>query len=95
MAVSSSESEGAEVENDKIQLIVSKMLATDELMSSSSESGAEEENQVKGRKAEEMSIQDNFKEVQMQLQENSPKETVDQKMIQDEDSYSEIKKEDR
>jgi len=61
------------------------MLATEELMSSSSESGAEEENikrdQGKGRKAEEMSIQDNFKEVQMQLQENSPKETVDQKMI--------------
>lgn len=87
MAVSSSESEGAEVEDDKMKLIVSKMLATDELMSSSSESGAEEENQgklkegLKGRKAAEISIQDNFKEVQMQLQENSPKETVDQKMI--------------
>lgn len=42
-----------------------------------------------------MSIQENFKEMQMELQENSPKEIVDQKMVQDEDSYSEIKKEDR
>lgn len=49
---------------------------------------------MKGRKGEEMA-QDNFKEVQMELQANSAKETVDQQMIQDEDSYSEIKKEDR
>lgn len=40
----------------KIKTIVQSMLRSDELMSSSSESGAEEENQVKGRKSEEVLI---------------------------------------